>query len=84
MFREFENLKNTNKEIMMFMSVLARMIPKVKNREIEAPSSKEDELIANVLMDYQNRADMVLIKEQSIINDYVKTKINKFKEKLEK
>lgn len=71
-FREFENLKNTNKEIMMFMSVLARMLTKVKENIIETFDSKEDKLIANVLVDYQNRADMLLLKEQSIINDYVK------------
>lgn len=70
---------------MMFISVLAKMVSKVKKNMIEGFESKEDKLIANVLIDYQNRADMLLLKEQSIINDYVIFLIYNFLlEKLEK
>lgn len=83
--RELENLKNTNKELMMFISVLAKMVSKTKKDFINNLKSKDDKLIANVLVDYQNRADMIILKEQSIINDYVKPKkIKILKEKLEK
>lgn len=56
---------------MMFISVLGKIVSKIKEGVIDSFNSKEDRLIANVLVDYQNRSDMLLIKEQSIMNDYV-------------
>lgn len=71
-FREFENLKNTNREILMFFSVMAKMIATGNEDSVEKMKSTSDKLITNVLIDYQNRSRMQIIKEQSIINDYVK------------
>lgn len=65
-------MKNTNKEIMMFLSVVAKMISVSKDNIMEKLSSNEDKLITNVLIDYKNREDMQLLKEQSILNDYVR------------
>lgn len=72
-FREFERMKNTNKEIMMFLSVVAKMISVSKENIMQKLVSNEDKLITNVLIDYKNREDMQLLKEQSILNDYVIT-----------
>lgn len=57
--------------MMMFMSVLARMVVLGREKMLENVKEIEDEMIMNVLIDYQNRCDMMILKEQCIINDYV-------------
>lgn len=71
--------------MMMFISVLAKLMVVSKDDIIEKLTSDEDKLITNVLVDYKNREDMQLLKEQSILNDYVSLILKYFnKEKLEK
>lgn len=57
---------------MMFFSVLAKLVSLSKEDMIDNLPNKEDKLIANVLIDYKDREDMQLLKEQSILNDYVR------------
>lgn len=71
-FRQFENLRNTNKEMMMFFSVLSNMFLSAEENSIKKMKNQEDRLIANVLVDYKDREDMQLFKEQAVINDYVR------------
>lgn len=75
MYREFENIKNSIKELMMFLSVLSNLVANTDDDLLNKLATKEDKLIANVLVDFQNRIDMMIIKEQSILNDYVFTSL---------
>lgn len=55
----------------MFFSVMAKMFVTNNKDCIMKMKSKADQLISNVLIDYQNRGGMRIMKEQSIMNDYV-------------
>lgn len=60
--------------MMMFFSVMAKMILSANNNCIKNMKSKSDQLICNVLIDYQNREGLFKMKQQSIVNDYVSGK----------
>lgn len=56
---------------MMFLSVLSNLVANVDDEIVDKLETEEDKLITNVLIDFQNRIDMMVLKEQSILNDYV-------------
>jgi len=71
-FREFENLRNHNKELMMYLSVVARMIKASDRGAIDNLKNEDDQRIATVLLTAQDREDLKLLKDQSIRNEYVR------------
>lgn len=60
----------------MFFSVMAKMIAVNDKNILDKFKDNEDKLITSVLIDYKNREDMQLLKEQSILNDYVRNIIS--------
>jgi hypothetical protein len=66
--KEFDKIKNSNNEIMMYMSVLAKLIVKSGNVELD---SLEDQLIASVLIGVQDREGYKKIKQVEILNNQV-------------
>ena len=71
MFREFENIKNTTKEIIMYMSVLAKMVTAGNIQTVKGLEDEDDKRIACVLIGAQDGADLKLLKDQSILKEYV-------------
>jgi hypothetical protein len=69
--RKFEIITQTNKQMMLYLSVLAKMVSSAKKGLVESMEAEEDKLIANVLIDIQNKEDMLDLKEQAILRDYV-------------
>lgn len=72
-FREFDRLRSANTEIMLFISVLAKMVTKVTSQEgslDQAPNSS-DHKITQVLVQLQDREEYKIHKEQEIIKQYV-------------
>ena len=57
--------------MMLYLSVLAKMVSSAKKGLVESMEAEEDKLIANVLIDIQNKEDMLDLKEQAILRDYV-------------
>lgn len=75
MFREFENLKNTNKELMMYLSVLASMVDTLmKNNDAHKHIKDENQLkIMKVLTNAHNKKpDLARIHKQEVNRDYVR------------
>jgi hypothetical protein len=56
---------------MLFMSVLAKLVSVSKEDLLQSLENEEDKLITNVLIDFQNKEDMLDLKEQVILTDYV-------------
>ena len=54
----------------MYLSVIAKLVSSSKTNLIDNLDQKEDQLIANVLVDYHKREDLIMLKEQSILNNY--------------
>lgn len=65
-FRELENLKNTTKEIKMYLSVLANMIASGNESIFDNISKEEDRKIAQILIGAQNRVNLKKYKDQEI------------------
>ena len=82
-FRQFENLKNTNKELMMYMSVLASMVDTLMKKEkIKPPRNAshqemEQFKIMKVLVNAHRKDGMKRIIDQEITKDYVKNYFSK-------
>jgi hypothetical protein len=72
-FREFDRLRSTNSEIMMFISVLAKMITKVNTHasSMDRINQTKDHKITQVLVQLQDREDFKIYKDQEIMNQYV-------------
>lgn len=65
-FREFENLKNTTKELKMYMSVIAKMIASLKNKEYDQICDEDDNKICRILIDAQDCGNLRKFKEQAL------------------
>ena len=73
-FREFDRLRSSNREIIMFISVLAKMITKVNTHasSTDRINQTKDHKITQVLVDLQDREDFKMYKDQEIMNQYVR------------
>lgn len=64
--RELESIKNNNKEILLYLSVLGKMMIAGNSSLFRKMEKKEDRDIAKVLIDYQDREEFSQIKENEI------------------
>lgn len=69
--REFEGLKSKNKEVLLYMSVLGNMIAASDKCVIKRMEKKSDQDLAKVLLEYKNREDLSMLKDQEINNGKV-------------
>ena len=69
LLREFDRIKGTNKEILMFLSVMAKMIQTKSNSLGAAMMSKDDKRLASLLVELQDkREEIKMLKSQELKN----------------
>lgn len=66
--RELDNLKSNSQEIMLFVSVLGKMILASNRMLIDRVEDKSDREIMKILVDYQDRDGIATLKEQELKN----------------
>ena len=70
-YREFDKIKSANQELVMYMSVLAKMIEASKPDAVENIECEESKLIAKVLMNIQDFDGMKTLRDQKIMTGLV-------------
>lgn len=68
---EFNEIKESNKKVLMFFSVLAKLVSVSKDNPISKLDSEEDRLITRLLVDYSSGKKMSLLKQKLIMVDVV-------------
>ena len=71
MRREIDRLKTTNKEVILYLSVLAKMIAGAREGLVNKISNESDRKIARVLLGIQDRDEFKPLKNHEINNNQV-------------
>lgn len=72
LLREFEGIKANNREIMLYMSVLGKMMLYSNQMLLDKIKCKKDREIVQVLVDYQDREEFTILKDQEINSGLVR------------
>lgn len=69
--QSFKGMKESNSEMLMFFSVLAKLVSTSQDNLIDNLEKEEDKLITKLLVDYSQGDKMNLLKQKLIMNDVV-------------
>lgn len=75
-FRDFDTIKTYNQELMMYMSVLAKMVATSNKSCIENLPNSGDRKLAKILIDMQDNEDIGRLKEFQLLNEKVNILLN--------
>lgn len=75
-FREFDKIKQSNQELQIFVSMLAKMILASENDLMVNLKDLGEKRLVKAMVEVQNREDFKMLRDQLMISSEVRKKVN--------